>query len=223
MTTGFIDINNSGKLELDFYFDFSCPWSYQASIWLRDVVTLMGEDLVDLRWRFFSLAPLTNQDPNLSIWNEDGGKNVGLQALLAGAAALKVGGQAGLGKFYQELGYLHFEENLPLNLESIKVAAGKAGLNISDLISTNDPSLFEEVKLSHARGISEYGVALPSTLIFEEKYGVHFHLNPHPPIDKVLPIFMHIQMLSMVEKNVFLIERLLDQEQKAEIKEFENQ
>jgi len=34
----FTDLNDNGLLDLDVYFDFTCPYSYQAALWATSKV-----------------------------------------------------------------------------------------------------------------------------------------------------------------------------------------
>ncbi len=215
------DINATGKLELDFYFDFLCPFSYQASIWIRDVADLMGTEYVDLRWRFISLAQLNRKSPDWNVWEHkpEDEDTYGLLALLAGAAALKSSGMEGLGRFYRELGRLHHEKKEPLTAETIEKAAQASEVQVAAAYDGSDPELYEILKQNHHEGVEKYGVFGTSTLVFEEKYGFYLKIMPSPPKDRALDIFQHIQMLAMVEKNVFEVKRLMTAEASAELNE----
>jgi len=215
------DINETGKLELDFYFDFLCPFSYQASLWIQDVADLMGTEYVDLRWRFISLAQLNRKSPDWNVWEHkpDEENTYGLLALLAGAAALKSSGMDGLGRFYRELGRLHHEKKEPLTAETIEIAAQASGVHVAAAYDGSDPELYETVKQSHLDGVGKYGVFGTSTLVFEEKFGVYIKIMPTPPKDRALDVFQHIQLLAMVEKNVYEVKRLMTAESEAELKE----
>jgi hypothetical protein len=199
-----MDLNESGKLELDFYFDFSDSWSYQTALWLRDLADLLGNDLVDLRWFFFA-----NDPASLENTSEGAGA-----AFVAGAAAQKSGGSAALSSFYFELGKLQFEQNLPLNAVTIGQAAANAGADIS---GAGDPSVLAAVQQSHSEAVAKYGIKASSSIVFEEKYAVHVHIMPHPPLDKVIPVFTLIQQMAMVEKTIYGVTRILNAEQEAEL------
>jgi hypothetical protein len=219
--SAFLDLNASGKLEIDLYFDFQCSFAYQTSLWLRDVVELMGDDLVDLRFHFFSLAQANRTDESWNIWDttpEDPNAH-GLLAFLAGAAALKSGGQRALNAFYLELGKLHHQENQPLDKATILEAAQTAEVNVNDAFNGSDPYLAAALKESHTGGVEKYGVFGSSTVVFEERYGLYIQIMPRPAYDKVLPLFQHIQMLAMVDRNVFEIKRVQTLAEKEELKE----
>ena len=219
--SAFLDLNASGKLEIDLYFDFQCPFAYQTSLWLRDVAELMGNDLVDLRFYFFSLAQVNRKDESWNIWDstpEDPNAH-GLLAFLAGAAALKSGGQKALNAFYLELGKLHHQQKQPLDKATIMKAAQIAEVNIEAALSGNDPSLAAALKESHTTGVEKYGVFGSSTVVFEERYGVYVQIMPRPAYDKALPVFHHIQMLAMVERNVIEVKRVQNAAEKEEYRE----
>lgn len=218
MTSGaFIDLNDSGRFEMDLWFDFACPWAYQASLWARDVFEMMGDDYIALRFRFFSLAQANRQDENWNIWEQkpDDPKAWGLLAFLAGAAIRKHGDQVLLDRFYKALAMLHHEQKEPLEQATIEKAATEAGVDMAILKPIFDGDIAEAaaiLKTDHTEAVEQYGIFGSSTFVFEEKYPIYVRLMPRPPRDKVLEVFQYLTAVTIVQPSIIEIKRPISDE-----------
>ena len=199
---GYSDLNDNGLLDLDIFFDFLCPFSYQVALWINQVSELMGSDVMAVRWRYFSLEQSHRPNEEWNIWEQTPGATQGLWPFLAGNAALQVGGEAALGKFYLALGKLRHEDGLPIwERQYIDQAWQEAGLEqtaLDPIFNGSDRSGYEKIKLDHTEAVERYGAFGSPTLVFEESRPFFFKLNPRPTeIDEALELFQHIQRLAM--------------------------
>ncbi len=187
------DLNDNGVLDLDIYFDFQCAYSYQAMLWIRQISELMGTDVIAVRWKFFS-----NEG---NIW-EKPGEAKGSLAFAAGGAAHAIGGEAGLGLFYAELGKQLHEENKALDKATIEAAWKAVGMNEADLSKVLDSSnqhSYQKLSQDHNEGVERFNIHATPTLVFEEHRSILFKVMPAPveDISDALELFQHVQRLAM--------------------------
>jgi predicted DsbA family dithiol-disulfide isomerase len=198
------DVNDNGLLDLDVYFDFLCPFAYQASRWVMEVSELMGADVISVRWKFFSLEQNSkkNDHPDWKIWEQSPETSKGLLAFLAGSAAHKAGGEAALGKFYLELGKLRHEQGKAIwEKEVVEEAWEAAGLDKSGLAGVfdgSDKSGYSKLETDHTEAVEKYNAFGTPTLVFEEHRSFFLKLMPRPAeLDEALELFQHVQRMAM--------------------------
>lgn len=201
----YTDVNENGLLDLDVYFDFLCPFTWQASKWVRQISELMGADVISVRWRFFSLEHnnKSQNDPNFKIWEQKpGGDLKGLLAFSAGGVAHAIGGDAALDKFYTALGRMLHEEGLPIweqaNIEKAWQEAGLDSAALKGVFDGSDKRGLEKLQSDHTEAVERYGAFGSPTLVFEEHRSFYLKLMPAPEdIDEALELFQHIQRMAM--------------------------
>ncbi len=199
------DVNDNGILDLDIYFDFLCPFSYQASLWVRQISNLMGPEVISIRWRFFSLEQnyLGKDKPDWKIWEQPpGGEIHGLLAFAAGGAAHAIGGEASLDSFYAALGKMHHEEGLPIweraTLEKAWQTAGLEPAALAKVLDNPDPSNYTKLERDHTEAVEKYGAFGTPTLVFEESHSFYLALMPAPQdLSDALELFQHVQRMAM--------------------------
>lgn len=213
MTSGaFIDLNDSGRLELDFYFDFICPFTFQTYLWLNDVFELMGDGNMDLRLRFFSLAESNNKEDGWHIWEQkpEDEKAFGLLPFLAGATIRKHGSQVLLGRFYKELGMLVHKDKEKADKATIEKAAQTAGIDASILKTIFDGDIAEAaalLKAEHTEGVEKFHLFASPTLVFEETYPIWIKMMPKPSRQKALETFQQVMNVAMVQSEIMELKR----------------
>ena len=221
----YTDMNDNGILDLDFYFDFLCPFTYQASRWIRQVSELMGPEVIAVRWRFFSLEQnnLSKQQPGWNIWDQQpGGELRGLLAFAAGGAASNLGGDEALNKFYKALGKLFHEDGLPLwEKETIQKAWTEAGLDnaaLAKVLDGSDRSGLEKLKKDHTEAVERYNAFGSPTLVFEEHRSFYLKIMPAPAdVSDALELFQHLQRLAMgVAGGIMEFKRTMTETQEKE-------
>jgi hypothetical protein len=206
----FIDLNESGKLELDLFFDFLCPFTFQTFLWLSDVKELMGAENVDLRLNFLSLAQINRKDENWNIWEQkpDNADAKGLLNFLAGAAILKSGGQEALQKFYKEYGLLIHRDKQEGNQATLEKAASSAGITtdvLKPVFSGDIADGLAKLKADHTVGATKYKAFASPTVVFEEEHPVFVKMMPRPSKDTALEVFQNVMSVAMVHPNVLEI------------------
>jgi len=102
------------------WIDPSCPWAWQAHVWLRD---LRDHGVVELTHECFSLE--LNAAPGLPFG--EAAPRYG-PALLAMAQAGREGGQPALERFYVALGELRHDQKHEMSSQLLRDAAVEAGL-----------------------------------------------------------------------------------------------
>ncbi len=213
----FSDLNDNGLLDLDVYFDFTCPYSFEAAHWVKDINDLMGSDVMAVRWRFFSLAQVNaeKENPGVKIWDQSsGGANTdGLLAFAAGGAAYEQGGEDALLKFFMALGRLYHVENLSTSDPGPIAQAWKdAGLSGQAPDGSGQLNL-QKLKEDHTEAVEKYNAFGVPTLVFEEHRAFWFRLKEHPAdITDSLELFQHIQRLAMGFPSVESYKKVLPEE-----------
>ncbi len=201
----FSDLNDNGILDLDVYFDFLCPYSWQAAKWVCQILDLMGADVMAVRWRFFSFeqSTLAKKNSNFKIWEQKaGGQAQGVLPFAAGGAAHALGGEAALWKFYQALGRLRHEQGHPIwEPRYIEQGWQEAGLDnaaLKPVLDGTDHTGLDKLKNDHAEGLEKYGIFGTPTLVFEEHRAFYFKMMPAPAeLSDALELFQHVQRLAM--------------------------
>ena len=78
--------------KLSVYFDYTCPFVYNATVWLRQVEDQSGQK-PNIEWKPFVLAQANNKETEgWKAWEQPpGNNNRGILALRAGMAAKRQG------------------------------------------------------------------------------------------------------------------------------------
>lgn len=198
----FTDLNDNGLLDLDVYLDFTCPYSFEAAQWVKDISELMGSDVMSVRWRFFSLAQAKaeKENPGSKVWDQSqGGANTeGLLAFAAGGAAYNQGGDDALLKFYMALGRLYHIENMSTTDPGPIAQAWKDAGLYGEAPDGSSPLNLQKLEQDHTEAVEKYKAFGVPTLVFEEHRAFWFRLKEHPAdITDSLELFQHIQRLAM--------------------------
>jgi 2-hydroxychromene-2-carboxylate isomerase len=224
----FSDLNDNGLLVLEVYFDVTCPYSYQAALWIKEISELMGSDIMAVRWRFFSLAQArrSKEKPDWNIWdqNPDNPEAQGLLAFAAGGAAYLLGGEQALLRFYLALGHLAYEEGkLVGEKPTIEQAWKDAGLSADALAGVLDGSNrvgYQKLQQDHTEAVERYNAFGTPTLVFEESRPFFLEMMPRPAdITDSLELFQHVQRLAMGFKNVLVYKKVMTEAQQHEVDE----
>lgn len=197
----YTDLNDNGLLDLDVYFDFTCPYSFEAAQWIKDISELMGSDVMAVRWRFFSLAQANGEkdDPGFKVWGGSHSAAAGGNlAFAAGGAAYEQGGEDALLKFYMALGRLYHVENLSKS-EPGPIAQAWKDAGLEGAAPDGSASLnLDKLQQDHTEAVEKYNAFGVPTLVFEENRPFWFRLKEHPTdITDALELFQHIQRLAM--------------------------
>jgi predicted DsbA family dithiol-disulfide isomerase len=163
------------------YFDYTCPYSYAAAVWLQHLESTEHEVTID--WRPFIVKEV-NRPPGEDepFWEQEGAPQTrtGL-AFLAGQAAARQGADAS-GRFrllLQEAFHLrHLDISRPGVLTSL---ADEAGLDVARFEADRHiPDLLGEVGVSHQEAVARDGVFGTPTLVFSNGCAVYLKLAEAP-------------------------------------------
>jgi len=93
----------SDTVHIDVFFDFGCPYVYNAAVWLQKVKEDMGGKLA-INWKYFSLEQVNNQNgPDWKLWEQpEDYHSRGRRAFLAAEAA-RCQGEAAFNRFRMAL------------------------------------------------------------------------------------------------------------------------
>ncbi|MBT2405515.1 MULTISPECIES: DsbA family protein [unclassified Streptomyces] len=137
---------------VDFWFDPICPWSWQTSRWMLEVVRLRP---VTPRWHVMSLAVLQD-NPRLPRAYREMLLEARGPARVCAAARAEHGDEV-LGRLYTALGTRFHERGLPQSREVVEDALREAGLpaRLSDALSSR--TYEEALLLSHKAAVALVG------------------------------------------------------------------
>lgn len=155
-------------MQVTFFFDPACPWTWRTSRWLLSVAPSRA---VDVQWRAFSLTVLNEGHP----------PNQFAAATEASARALRLvealradGRQDTIGRFYAELGTRSHERHTSLSDDVVAAAAEAAGITDAERI-LDDPAWDEAVRESHETAVGSAGpdIGSPVLMLDGAERGLH--------------------------------------------------
>jgi predicted DsbA family dithiol-disulfide isomerase len=166
------------------WLDPSCPWAWQASVWLREV---RDRGAIDLAYGLFSLE-VNAAEPGIPLGQAAERYGASLVAL---ALARREGGDVGFEALYVELGRRLHEAKREIDASLLSEAADAAGLPGLPARAAADPSLAAEVLEEYHAARAEDAFGVPTLKIADDKvvYG---------PIIAVAP--MGVAALSLWER-----------------------
>jgi 2-hydroxychromene-2-carboxylate isomerase len=180
---------------VDFWFDPSCPFTWQTSRWLTEAAAARG---VPVEWRLMSLAVLNG-----------GGEVPGHSAdeVARGSAAVRVlaavratAGSEALGRLYTEVGVRVYEQGAELGADVVREALDAAGLPAQLADAGDDDAQQAAVEASHAEGQQRVGAEAGSPITaFPGRPGFFGPIVvPAPTGVDALRLFDGLAMLSAV-------------------------
>lgn len=155
-------------MEVTFFFDPACPWTWRTARWL---LTVAPSREVIVRWRAFSLAML-----------HEGGPPEPFRAVLAASGqalrlveALRADNRHDdISRFYTELGTRSHQVQAPLSAEIVLAAAEAAELtDVKRII--DDPAWDEAVRESHDTAMASAGPDIGSPVLMLDGAGRGLH------------------------------------------------
>lgn len=171
------------------WIDPSCPWAWQAHVWLRD---LRDHGVVELTHDFFSLE-LNAAPPGLSF--AEAAPRYG-EAFVAMVLAGREGGEPALERLYVALGELRHGQKHEMSPQLLREAAAEAGLGDLPDRAAAAPGLGEEIVAAYhdARRQDVFGV--PSLRIDADKTVHGPILAVGPTGDQGLALWEEVRRLS---------------------------
>ena len=177
-------------MQLIVYFDYTCAYSYATAVWLRQVVAV-EPDLV-IEWRPFVLKE-TNRPPGegLPFWEQPGVMRTRTAlAFAAGQAAARQDPDA-----YDRFRFalqtaVHGEPRDIREPGVLQTMAREAGLDVDRFgADLEQPALLAEVGRSHQHAVEHYAVFGTPTLVFPNGCAVYLKLAPAPTDGEAARVF----------------------------------
>jgi predicted DsbA family dithiol-disulfide isomerase len=183
----------SDPVAVDVYFDFSCPYVHSAASWLREVNRQLGDNPIQVSWKFFPLEEVNAPpDADMPIWDlPPDRRSRGRDSFHAAAAARRQGREA-FERFHAELLTLkHVEEQDHGKRSTLNEAASRAGLDLARFAADlDDRGLLVEIKNDYVAGKECLGVFGTPTFVFANGQSAYLRILPPPPTDEAVAFWL---------------------------------
>jgi predicted DsbA family dithiol-disulfide isomerase len=183
----------SDRVSVDVYFDFACPYVHSAASWLREVNRQLGDNPIEVTWKFFPLEEVNAPpDADMPIWElPPDRRSRGRDSLHAAAAARRQGREA-FERFHAELLNLKHEEGEDHGKRAtLDEAASRAGLDLARFaVDLDDRGLLLEIKSDYVTGKEELGVFGTPTFVFPNGQSAYLRILPPPPPDEAVAFWL---------------------------------
>jgi predicted DsbA family dithiol-disulfide isomerase len=183
----------SDRVSVDVYFDFACPYVHSAASWLREVNRQLGDNPIEVTWKFFPLEEVNAPpDADMPIWDlPPDRRSRGRDSFQAAAAARRQGREA-FDRFHAELLTLKHEEGQDHGKRStLDDAASRAQLDLARFAADlDDRSLLAEIKSDYVAGKEELGVFGTPTFVFPNGQSAYLRILPPPPPDEAVAFWL---------------------------------
>ena len=196
-------------VHIDVFFDFRCPYVYNAAVWLQKVKEDMGEKL-DINWKYFSLEQVNNQNgPDWKLWEQpENYPSQGLRAFQAAEAARQQN-KAAFHHFHMALLRVRHEQSRDIaDVDTLIEVARSSGLDIprfqKDL---SNRQLLTKLAEDHTFAVESLGVFGTPTLVFPEGQAIFLKMTPAPPPEECLQLFKEILHLTEQRRYIHEIKR----------------
>ncbi len=191
--TGVSDI-----IPLDIYFDYLCPYVYNAAVWLQRVKEDIGTRL-NVNWRYFSLEQINNpQGSQWKIWEQsEDYASRGLHAFWAAEAARRQG-EAAFDCFHIALLRARHENHQDIaDVNTLAEVAESVGLEMTrfqkDIV---DRQLLAKLAEDHTFAEEILGVFGTPTLVFPERQAIFLKMSSPPSLEECLSVFNELNHLA---------------------------
>ena len=178
--------------EFTIFYDFRCPFVYNATMWLEKVRNLEGRS-PEIDWQPFSLAQVnSDQGEGFKYWEQPGaldGSDNTLLAHRAGLAAKRQGKDAFDAFRIAILKARHEDKKDLMDPAVVEEAAVKAGIDLGQFKEDlADPALLREIGESHTRAVEEHGAFGVPTYVFPSGNAAFIKMFI-PPDDQVMEVY----------------------------------
>ena len=179
-----------------FYFDPLCPWAWQTSKWMREVVQVRA---VEAEWRLFSLH-LVHARGGDALAELDTRSVMALRTLaLIGREA----DNAGVGRAYQELGRRMHEQGEKQSVATLRAALSDAAFD-PDWVerALDDRATLEAILRDHRSAVEDVGAFGVPTLALPSGKGIFGPVVSSAPTgEEAGELWDHVRWL--IEKDGF--------------------
>ena len=183
----------SDRVAVDVYFDYSCPYVHSAASWLREVNGQLGENRIEVRWKFFQLEQVNAPaDADMPIWDlPPERRSRSRDSFHAAAAARRQGGEA-FERFHAALLALKHEEQQDHGKRStLDEAASRARLDLTRFAADlEDRGLLKEIENDYVAGREGLGVFGTPTFVFANGPSAYLQILPPPPPEEAVDFWL---------------------------------
>jgi predicted DsbA family dithiol-disulfide isomerase len=174
------------------FYDFRCPFVYNATMWLEKVKSVGGQS-PDIDWQPFSLAQInSDKGEEFKYWEQPGaldGSDHTLLAHRAGLAAKRQGKESFDSFRIAILKARHEDKKDLMDPAVVEAAAVKAGIDLGQFKEDlADPDLLREIGESHTRAVEEYGAFGVPTCVFPSGNAAFIKMFI-PPDDQAMEVY----------------------------------
>jgi predicted DsbA family dithiol-disulfide isomerase len=174
------------------FYDFRCPFVYNATMWLEKVKNLNGKG-PNVDWQPFSLAQInSDKDEDFKYWEQPGaydGSDTTLLAHRAGLAAKRQGPEAFDAFRIAILKARHEDKKDLMDPAVVEDAAVKSGIDMGQFKEDlDDPDLLRQIGESHTRAVEEYGAFGVPTYVFPSGNAAFIKMFI-PPDDQAVEVY----------------------------------
>lgn len=179
-----------------FHFDPLCPWAWQSSKWMRQVLEVRD---VELSWALFSLQLINaeegKEDPLADVHAR------GTPALRTLVLVQRQAGSDGVGRVYEAIGNRIHEGDEELGPDVVKRALEDAGFDPSLVdAALADGSTMDEVRRQHEEAVEIAGAFGVPTLVFGSGKGIFGPVVSKPPGGEASGrLFDHVKALAELD------------------------
>jgi predicted DsbA family dithiol-disulfide isomerase len=183
----------SDRVDVDIYFDFSCPYVHSAASWLREVNRQLGDSRVEVSWKYFPLEQVNAPpDADMPIWAlPPERRSRGRDSFHAATAARRQGGEA-FERFHTALLTLKHDEGQDHGKRStLDEAASRAGLDLPRFAADlENLELLKEIEIDYLAGREGLGVFGTPTFVFANGQSAYLQILPPPPPEEAVAFWL---------------------------------
>ena len=178
------------------YYDYTCPYSYRAARWLRQVPD------VEVQWAPFSLKEANRPEGAASVFDEGSASNVPVLAQALAEAAKEADFTA-----YHDVVYdaMH-SGGSRLDAGDLRAAAQAAGVDLEEF-DRDAARWLGAVARSHAHARDEHGIFGTPTILFDDSASVFLKLTEVPSMSDSARLWESLEVLAVCHPELVEIKR----------------
>ena len=194
---------------LDIYFDYLCPYVYNATVWLQRVKAGIGPKLT-INWKYFSIEQVNSQQgPQWKIWEQpENYSSRGLSAFRAAEAA-RHQGEAAFSSFHIALLRAKHEQHQDIaDMKTLIKVAESVDLEMAQFQKDlGDHRLLAKLTEDHTFAVETLGLFGTPTLVFPERQAIFLKMSSPPPPEESLSVFAELRYLAERRRYIQEIKR----------------
>ena len=157
---------------ITFYLDPMCPYSYQTSVWIREVRAQLADGL-DITWRFFSLEEVNLEPAKRHPWERPW--SYGFGQMRVGTLIRRELGNEAMDRWYATIGHAFFYDGRKTHVPDVHAdVIEDAGFDRELVVrALDDPTTLDEPRAEHEDAVARYGAHGVATIILPGDYAVY--------------------------------------------------